>query len=390
MLRVALLRVTIKKMKVLLLQENLIKGISFVSRFISPNPQLQILSNIKIEAKKGQLLLSATNLETGINLKIGAKVEKGGSLTIPAKIIQEFVSLLPKDKVLLEEKESKLKISCQGYQATLNGISAAEFPQIPTLKNEKKALSLQKEAFLEAVDQVAFSAAIDETRPVLTGVLIRKTPKGFLMAATDGYRLSLKKTKAFLQKKNRPEFKEVLVGSRILMEIARLLGETEGEILFSPAEGKGQVIFKSDNWEVVTRLIEGEFPSFEKIIPQKQETKIRTGTEELLQAVRTASIFARNASNIIRWQIKKEKKQDLFLVSANAPQVGENLIVLEGTLEGKAGKIAFNSRFLLDYLNVAKTDEILFEMSGPASPGLFTLPKDKSFKHVIMPVRVQE
>ena len=377
-------------MKVSLLQENLIKAISFTARFINSNPQLQILSNIKIEAKKGQLLLSATNLETGINLKIGAKVEEEGSLTVPAKIIQEFVHLLPKDKVFLEGKEAALDIRCQGYKATINGISAAEFPQIPTLKDEKTALVLQKEEFLKAVGQVAFSAAIDETRPVLTSVLIRKTPKGFLMVATDGYRLSLKKTTAFTPKKKDNNFEDILISSRILTEISRLLENTEGEVLFSSTDEKGQVIFKSENWEVVTRLIEGEFPPFEKIVPQEQETELKIEAEGLLQAAKTAAIFARDASNIIRWQIKKEGKQGFLLVSANAPQVGKNLITLEGDLKGKPGKIAFNSRFLLDYLNILKTDELLFSMSGSTSPGVFTLPGDKTFKHVIMPVRVQE
>lgn len=373
-------------MKASLLQENLTKGVSFVSRFITPNPQLQILSNIKLEAKKGQLLLSATNLETGINLKLGAKVEKEGALTIPAKLIQEFVNMLPKDKVVLEVKDASLKINCQSYHAVINGIGAAEFPQIPTLENEKKAIVLKQESFLEAVNQVAFAAAVDETRPVLTASLIKKSGKGFLMVATDGYRLSLKKT-SFLLQKGKEGFDEILVSSRVLIEIARLLENTEGEVLFSPSSEKNQIIFKGGNWEVVTRLIEGEFPPFEKIVPQDQETKMSLETEELLQAVRTAAIFARDASNIIRWQIKKP---GLLLISANAPQVGENLITLEGKLKGKPGKIAFNSRFLLDLLNTIKEEEIVFEMSSPTSPGVFTLPKDKTFKHVIMPVRVQE
>lgn len=389
-------------MKLSLLQENLTKGISFVSRFITPSPQLQILSNIKLEAKKGQLLLSATNLETGINLKLGAKVEKEGALTIPAKVIQEFVNMLPKDKVVLEAKDASLKINCQGYHAVINGIGAAEFPQIPTLENEKKAIVLKQESFLEAVNQVAFAAAVDETRPVLTASLIKKSGKEFLMVATDGYRLSLKKTSFLLPRttenhgrkpvvrglqKGKEGFDEILVSGRVLIEIARLLENTEGEVLFSPSSEKNQIIFKGGNWEVVTRLIEGEFPPFEKIIPQGQETKMSLETEELLQAVRTAAIFARDASNIIRWQIKKPGQ---LLVSANAPQVGENLITLEGKLKGKAGKIAFNSRFLLDLLNTIKEEEVVFEMSGPTSPGVFTLPKDKTFKHIIMPVRVQE
>lgn len=373
-------------MKVSLLQENLIKGISFVSRFITPSPQLQILSNIKLEAKKGQLILSATNLETGISLKLGAKVEKQGSLTVPAKVTQEFISFLPKDKVVLETKDSSLKVSCRSYQATINGISAVEFPQIPTLKEKSGVLVLKKENFLEAISQVAFAAAIDETRPVLTAVLIRKTKKDFLMVATDGYRLSLKKTN-FLLSGSKDKFEEVLISGRILTEIARLFEETEGEVFFSPTGEANQVIFKGENWEVVTRLIEGEFPPFEKIIPSDQETEIKLETEELLQAVRTTAIFARDSSNIIRWQIKKP---GILLVSANAPQVGENLITLEGKLEGKPGKIAFNSRFLLDLLNTIKEEEIVFGMTGSTNPGVFILPKDKTFKHVIMPVRVQE
>lgn len=373
-------------MKASLLQENLNKGISFVSRFISSNPQLKILSNIKIEAKKGQLLLSATNLETGINLKLGAKVDEEGSLTVPAKIIQEFVGFLPKDKICIESAENNLKISCQDYKAIINGTGSSEFPKIPSLEEKKNALLIKKESFLKAVEEVAFAAAGDETRPVLTAVLVRKTDGEFLMVATDGYRLSLRKTKAF-EEKGKSDFKEVLVSSRILMEVSRLLSETEGEIWFSQDPEQNQVIIKSDQWEVVTRLIEGEFPPFEKIIPKDQETTFQIETEVLKQAVKTAAIFARDSSNIIRWEFKKG---GVLLVSANAPQVGENIITLTGKLEGEPGKIAFNSRFLLDLLNIVKEEEMVFGMTGTTNPGVFYLVKNKNFKHIIMPVRVQE
>jgi DNA polymerase-3 subunit beta len=362
------------------LQENLSKGLAIVSRFVSSHPQLPVLANILLSAKEGKLKLGATNLESGINLEIGAKIEKEGGITVPAKTLTEFISSLPADKIEFTLVESNLKISCQNFEASLSGLSATEFPPLPTASG-KPSLSFKTEEISLPISQVAFAAAQDESRPVLSGVKIMSSEKGLVLAATDGFRLSVKKLP---QPPSSPI--DLILPARTLIEVARILGEEkEKEFGLEITKEANQAIFSLANAEIVCRLLEGEFPNFEKIIPGSFTSQTIIAKEEFLAAIRTASIFAREAANIIKFKIENGK----FQISANAPQVGENITTIEAKTEGEGGEIAFNSRFLLDLLNVVPQEEIVFEMSGPLSPGVFRLVGDETFLHIIMPVRVQ-
>lgn len=375
-------------MKLSTLQENLAKGLSTVSRSVASKAQLPVLSNILLTTDKGRLKLSATNLETGINFWIGAKIEKEGTISIPAKILTEFVSSLPAEKVELEVKETTLNLICGSYQASFVGLAASEFPSVPTLK-DKETISFSSGDLAKAVSQVAFAAAQDEGRPVLTGVLIITKGDSLVLVATDGYRLSVKKlagVKGFGEVK---EFKKgLIIPSRTLTEVAKVTSEQNQEkgVGLSITPSSNQIIFSTNDAEIVSRLIEGSFPEFEKIIPEKGKTKILVETESLMKAVRIASIFARESANIIRFRIKKSG----ITISANAPQIGDNVINLEAKVEGEENKIAFNSRYLLDLLNSCDSPSISFEMTSSLNPGVFTPSEDKSFFHIIMPVRIQE
>jgi DNA polymerase-3 subunit beta len=374
-------------MKLSVLQENLAKGLTTVGRSVASRAQLPVLSNLLLSTDKGRLKLSATNLETGINYWLGAKVEKEGTLSVPAKILTEFVASLPPEKVNLEVKENNLLVNCGPYQAEFNGLNAAEFPKIPTLKS-KAEISFGTASLLKAINQVAFAAAQDEGRPVLTGVLFLVKGKELILVATDGYRLSLKKLPMTRGVAESKELKKgLIIPSRTLMELARIGGtEAEKEIGLAITSEANQAIFASPDTEIISRLIEGKYPDFEKIIPEKGKTKVVVETSELTRAVKVAAIFAREAANIVRFQIDPKGIE----ITANTAQVGRNVARIEAKVNGGKGKIAFNSRYLLDLLAIVESEEINLEIAGSLNPGVFTLKNEPSFLHIIMPVRVQE
>ena len=374
-------------MKFSILQENLNKGLNTTNRFIASKAQLPILNNILIKTDQGRIKLSATNLEIGINLWLGAKIQKEGEICVPAKILTEYITSLPPQKINLENKKNLLEVNSDSYNANFVSLPSVEFPIIPTLKN-KPEISLSLKDLSKSISQVAFASTQDEGRPVLTGVLIKTTKDGLILVATDGYRLSLKEIKGIKGLEKLSKHKEILIPSRALIEVGKIIGENkeDNDLGMSISKENNQVIFSTPNVEVISRLIEGKFPDFERIIPNKNTTKITIDTESFFQAVKSASIFARESSNIIQFEINNSQME----IISNSPQVGENKIKLEVKTEGKGGKIAFNSRYLLDLLNNLNSELLTFEMSSSLNPGVFKPADDKSYLHIIMPIRVQE
>ena len=375
-------------MKISLLQENLAKGLSLVSRVVASKAQLPVLSNVLLSIDKGKLRLSATNLETGMNLWLGGKTEGEGKLTVPAKIFNEVVGSLPQETVVLEKEGEGLRISCGKFKSKINGIAAEEFPLMPSLrdgKTIKETFSLDREAVEKGLGQVAMAAATDESRPIFTGVKMELDEKKLRLAATDGYRLSVK---TVTNLKGLKKQKSLVVPARALMELVRAITATETEakeVVLAATEEERQLIMAYGDVEVVTRILEGEFPDFDKIIPTSHTTAIVLDAEELLQAVRAAAVFAKDSANIVRFKVSDKG----LLISANAPQVGENEVELSGKKTGEDAEIAFNSRYLLEMLNVIEVKELRLEMSGPLSPGVFKPKEDNGLIHIIMPVRVQ-
>lgn len=386
-------------MKVIVLQENLVKGVQAVSRMTTTGGQLPILSHILIKATKGGLYLSGTNLEISVTLKLGAKVEKEGAFAVPAKVFSEFVSSLPAGRIEMSESKEKLEVKSGGSKALFQGMSASEYPEVPR-KLEKGEFELSQD-FEKAVVQVAMAAAVDESRPVLTGVQMKIEGSKMRLVATDGYRLSIRWIEVVKMGKREEKKKKDfwIVPAKALLEVAALIksfGEKEAVRVGLLKEGN-QVVFEfggpsGPNSVILgTRLIEGEFPPFEHIVPEKGEIKVRFDYEEMQAAARMAAIFARESANIVKWQAGKGQ----VLIQANSPQVGENETRVDVKIEPEEarGEIAFNSRYLLDYLGCVggeKKTEVVFEMKDSLSPGLFKIKGKDEFLHVIMPVRVQK
>ncbi len=365
-------------MKVSILQKHLLSTLTSVGRIISSRAQLPILQNFLLETKGNNFIITGTNTETSIVSRSSAKIEKEGGVCTPAKLLVEFITSLPEGVVELSAKEGVLIITSNGFEASIPCVSKEEFPPLPKYDKTKGA-EIPKETFLRALESVLFAAATDEGRPILTGVKIQKADKETLFVATDGYRLSLKRVDLAME-----ENLDITIPARTLTEVVHIgLGDGENKSIILKTIDASQLGFFLGETEIYTRILDGEYPNFEKILPKKYTTKIILDKEKFLQAVKSASIFARDNANIIRFMMADGE----ITISANTPQVGQNKVVLEGEVDGEGGEIAFNSRFVLDFLGHFQEEKLQFEMTGSLNPGVFKSTEDDSFLHIIMPVR---
>jgi DNA polymerase-3 subunit beta len=367
-------------MKIQILQENLVKALSRTGRIISTKTQLPILQNVQLITDEGMLRVTATNMETTVSCSVGAKEEKEGGLCVSSKLLTELVLSLPSETVILEDKGGALTVSTTRMHAVLPGIPSGEFPPIQLLHG-KHEYKFEKDFLKKVFGKVLFAAATDEGRPILTGVKITYDKGDLTLAATDGYRLSF--TRAPYEK---GELLNMVVPARSLGEVYKVIGEEKDGVVVSMSKTEeGLLLFSIGDTKIVTRLIDGEYPNYEKIIPKSHTTRMRADANIFTSAVKSASIFARDNANIVKLHLEEKGAT----VSANTPQVGQNTVDVDATVEGEGGDIAFNSRFLLDFLNNFDGEEIVFEMTGSLNPGVFKATKNDTFLHIIMPVRVQ-
>ncbi len=377
-------RILKPSMKVTVLQENLVKALVVGSRVVSGKPQMPILSHILLRAGGEGLELQATNLDIGWKTVIGAKVDAEGEITVPVKTLLELVNNLGSGKLELLAEASVLKVLGHGFKSSVNGTVADEFPQLPVYK-EEKAARLKSESLKPAIAQSVFACAADESRPVLTAVLARLSNKSWELVGTDGFRLSVVKG----AQESELVTAELLIPAKSLLELSRLIEEGEKEVGFYMVEGGTQVIFKIGETELSTRLVSGNYPDYKKIMPESGETVVEMDKEELHRAMKLASVFARESANIVKLDIDAVR----VMVSANAPQVGDNEVVVDAKVTGAGGKIAFNYKYVLDYLNAVMGNTVVLHFSGSLAAGLWK-EEGKStlneFVHVIMPVRVEE
>jgi DNA polymerase-3 subunit beta len=370
-------------MKLQVLQENLSTALATASRFTSTRAQLPVLGNILLSGKKNKLLVSATNLETSISISVGAQIEKEGEITIPSRVITDIISNLPAGSVNLSVDKEQIKIEAQNFKSTISGMNSADFPSIPQVAG-KDSIALEKESFLKALSQVSFAASIDETRPILTGILFIYKKGELILVGTDGFRLSQKR----IPMKGIQKAQNIILPKNVLNELLRLSTD-EDEVKFSFKKADNQVVFGIGNTVLSSRILEGEFPDFEKIIPKSSKIKVRMDKEEFLRAVKLAAVFARESANVVKFNVKGDSVE----LSAESQVSGSQETKVDAKVSGLTGKkgfeIAFNYRFLEDFLGAVKEDEIQVELSATNAPGVFTDPKDKDYLHLIMPVKIQ-
>ena len=376
-------------MKFQILQENLGKAVSIASRFTSAKAQLPVLGNILISTQKTKVYFNSTNLEVSVSVQVGSKIETEGEISIPSRVISELVSSLPKETISIESEKEQLKISTSGFSSKILGMNSSDFPKVPTLISKDKSVSLPLKEFLEALSLTTFATSIDETRPVLTGVLFLWDREGFTMVATDGFRLSRKRMVFDIQKAQKGE-SAVIIPKLVLSELSRL-GSEGDEVLFSLLEKEKQVVFGTDGIVLSSRLLEGEYPDFAKIIPKTSSLKVFLDKEEFARAVKLASVFARDAANMVKIKILK----DSIKVSAESGNSGSQETEVEAKVEDPERvtrgewEIAFNYRFLEDFLHSVRGEEVKMEFTTPDKAGVFTDSSDKEYLHLIMPVKIQ-
>jgi DNA polymerase III subunit beta len=367
-------------MFVSLLSDKLLGKLSLVNHAVSSRATLPILSNFLLETKKGKLVISATDLEIGISAEVPASVEKDGRATVPAKNFLDLLSNLKDQKITLSLEDNILNLKGDKIKASFQTTSPDDFPKLYQEKGEE-ILSLEKAGVEKFFQRVSFAVASDSTRPALTGVLFENTKEGVVLVATDQYRLSYQKTP--LKLKEGLE-KPIVVPGRIIRELSFLKEENE-KISFYVSGKNNQIVATQGEVEIIGRLIDADYPPYQKIMPQDENTKTEIDREELLSAIRICSVFARETANIVKFSVTKDK----IIVSANSPQVGEDLVEVSAKTIGEENEIAFNAKYLIDILTTLSEEDIIFEMTGPLNPGVFKVKGDGSFLHLVMPIRVQ-
>jgi len=366
-------------MELTVTQENLARALGATSRVASSRTQLPILSNILLRTDDHRLMVAATNLEIATTHHIGAKIISEGAITVPARLITEFVSSLPKTAVTLKVSDNKLHITADGYNSTINGILADEFPELPTI-NDKTAVSYAIDTSLlkQAIGQTILTASNDATRPVLTGVYWHSHNGSLYLAATDGYRLS--------EKKLVPTKSDVsaIIPTSTLQEVLRILNEdiNEVEVLFD----ESQVRFRLSEAEITSRLIDGNFPDYRQLIPASSETVVTIARSDFAQVTKVAGLFARESGGSVTLTADAEKDQ--LSLHSIASELGEN--TSEATAEVSAdGQVTLNSRYLTEALNVLDGDSVVFRFSGKLSPCVLSSTNGDGvdYQHIIMPLK---
>ena len=376
-------------MKVTVLQENLARGLGTVSKAVSPRSTLPVLANILIATDEGRLRLSATHLEMGITCWISARIDEEGSTTVPARTFADLVGTLPGDQVLLKLDPSTQTLNVRGGTSTndIKCIDSQEFPPMP-VPDFEGAVQINVGDFREMIHQVAFAASSDEARPVLMGVLVQVDKDKLTMAAADGFRLSVRKA---VLSTPAPNPVSAIVPAQALKELARVAGEGEEPIYMVLPKGRGQVVFRVKDVEVVSQLIDGTFPDYQQIIPRSYKSRTLVSTSSLLKACKQAEIFAREGSNVARFNIKSaqgELQPSEVEISATSEETGKNETIVEATVDGGGLLIAFNVKFLREALEVIRTPNVALETSAPNAPGVVKPVGDDQFLHVIMPMHL--
>lgn len=409
-------------MRVSVLQENLAKGLAIVGRAVSSRSTMPVLGNILLDARNNQLRLAATNLEIGINCWIGARVEDEGAITVPARLLSEFVNNLPPERIDMElaVRTQTVHLRSGRFEAHIKGIDAADFPIIPSFDGVDQEsgpdngldrtpstldgvrIELESAGLRRMIDQVVFAASSDESRPTLTGVEVTFRDSRITMAATDGYRLSLRSAVVNGSFPHEPMI--VIVPAKSLGELARisadadetrpvqvLVTQTRNQILFQVwgknLEGKGGSFHRV---EMASLLIDARFPDYRAIIPKSHSTRTVVDTAALLKAVRVAFLFARDNNNIVRVKIDPPNGGPTghMSLSATSAETGESVNEIEAMVEGTDLEIAFNAKYLIDVLSQIEQPQVVLETTQPTRPGTIRPLGigEEEFLHVVMPM----
>jgi DNA polymerase III subunit beta len=369
-------------MKVSITAGNLGQSLQVVSRAVSSRTTLPILNNVLLQTDKSGLNLTATNLEIGIRQSVAAEVQEEGGITVPARLLTDFVSGLPDEPIdmTLDKKTQSLAVKSRRFNATIRGIDPADFPPVPSGVEGRK-VNVDPSELKEAIEQTVIAASSDEGRPVLTGVYVQLNGGKATFAATDGHRLAVK---TLAVEAEPGETDTIVIPARALSELSRILKGGDDGIEVTVGAQKNQVFFKAHDIELMSRLIEGTYPNYQQVIPKDSTTTITAKTQDLLFTTKMVSLFSKDAANVIKF--KAEGGQ--LTVTANTSEVGQNVSTVDAKIEGQDLQVAFNSKYLLDVLGIIGSEEVQLGFTGPLNPGLIRPVGKDNYLYIIMPVRV--
>lgn len=360
-------------MKLQVTQENLAKALNTVARVANTRNTLPILANVLLQTAGNRLSISATNLDIGITHRIGSKIEKNGSITVPARLMQDFITSLPEGVLKLELTDNKLHIATDQYKSTINGIAADDFPVMPAISAgstwKTSANDLKK-----ALSQIVFAASADDARPVLTGVYFHSSNGEVIAVATDSYRLAERKLG-----KNKASV-SFLVPASAAQDLLRIISDTDKDVVVTHDDQ--QVLFQVGDITLVARLIEGNYPDYRKLIPSKFSTVAKLTRADFLNITKVSALFAREAAGSITINVDNKKVS----INAIASQLGENTAAAEAEIKG-SGEVTLNSRYLMDALNAFTGDSVEFYFNGKLEPCILRSSDDPKYLHLIMPLR---
>ena len=374
-------------------QESLTKALSVVRPAVASRTTLPITQNVLVATEDGRLKLSATDLEIALSCWLNAAIEEDGTTTVPARMFAELVSSLPPDTVqlLLPPRSRTVRLSCARNEATMGSMDAEDFPPIPAVQSDA-AIRIERAALKTAIAHVAFAAATDDSRPVLTGVHFLLDGNELTLAAADGFRLAVYH---LTLEDSVPEKIEIIVPARALNELGRLLGDSDTPLEMMVNANRSSVLFrlpgKDSDIEMVAQLKQGAFPNYAQLIPKSRKTRAVVDAKEFLRETKIAAIFARDGSGIVRLQVQpgEELTPGHVAISARAEEVGDNRGEIDAQVEGEASKIAFNSKYLQDVLSVLNDGKVVLETEGPSQPGVVRPLSSDAYVHVVMPMFVQ-
>lgn len=360
-------------MKLQVTQENLTKALNTVARVANSRGTLSILANVLIKTVDNRVSIAATNLDIAITHFIGSKVATEGAITVPARLMQDFVGSLPSGVIELKLDDNKLHISTEKYKSTINGISAEDFPVMPAIA-EGKTWTISGKILKAGLQQVIVAASSDESRPVLTAVYFHSLEGKLFAAATDSYRLAEKE----LMKTDQDI--DLLIPATAMQDLLRILGDSEDEV--SVTHDDQQVLFRVGDVELVTRLIEGKYPPYRKLIPQNFATSATLKRSELVNITKVSSLFARESAGSVTINVDG----DQVSIRSIASQLGENTSAASADVVGE-GSITLNSRYLLDGLHAIPGDTVMFGFNGKLEAVVLRDPKSSDYLHIIMPLK---
>lgn len=362
-------------MKLQVTQENLAKALGHVSRVANSRGTLPILSNVLIKTTGNRLSISATNLDIAITHYIGSKVQKEGAITVPARLMQDFVSSLPAGVIDLSLQDNKLHISTEKYQSVINGVSAEDFPVMPAITDGTQ-WKVEGRTMKSGLQQVVVAASSDEARPLLTGVFVHSHEGSLYIVATDSYRLAERKLNTTKHNIN------LIIPANALQDLLRILGDEDADVVVTHDDQ--QVLFKVGDVELVTRLIEGNYPDYRKLIPKSFASNAELKRTDFINITKVSSLFARESAGSVTINLEEESKQ--VSIRSIASQIGENTASANARVEGD-GVITLNSRYVLDALNALNGEAAAIAFNGKLEACVINDPKDSSYLHVIMPLK---